>query len=103
MRSIMQSDRELCYLCGKPEYWNSNGMYEKLEEHHVFSGPNRKLSEKYGLKVYLHGITCHREGADSAHKNKIVRKALQAAGQKSYESVHGSREDFVKIFGKNYV
>lgn len=104
MRSIMQQNKEICYLCGKGPYWTDNKIIDSLEEHHVFEGnPKRKLSEKYGLKVYLHGIKCHREGKDSVHKNRAVRMALQAHAQQCFEQVHGTREDFMKIFGKNYL
>ena len=103
MESILQKDKKRCFLCGEPEYWNDNGMPERLEEHHVFGGSNRKHSEKYGLKVYLHGEKCHRNGKGSAHKNKAVRLALQAAAQKRFEEVHGSHEEFMRIFGKNFL
>lgn len=103
MRSIMQDDMSVCYLCGKGPYWNKNGVYERLEEHHVFNGnPDRKLSEKYGLKVYLHGAECHRDGASSVHKNKAIKEKLQAEGQAAFERVHGKREDFYRIFRKYY-
>ena len=35
-----------CFLCGKTGW---------LEEHHVYPGPFRDKSEKYGLKVGLCG------------------------------------------------
>lgn len=103
MESIMQQDRGTCYLCGKPPYWTKNGIYNGLEAHHVFGGANRKNSEKYGLKVYLHGSSCHRDGKDSAHQSKATRMMLQAIAQKRFEKTHGGREEFVEIFGKNYL
>lgn len=103
MTSIMQEDKEKCFLCGGTAEW-SGAVLDTLEEHHIFSGnPGRKHSEKYGLKVYLHGIKCHREGRDAVHRNKAVRLALQAAGQKKFEEVHGTREEFIKTFGRNYL
>lgn len=75
-----------------------------METHHVFEGnPNRNISEKYGLKVHICGIRCHREGEYSAHKNKEVRKRLEKEAQREFERVHGTREDFIRIFGKNYL
>ena len=45
--SIVQSEKE-CWFCG---------ARARLEEHHIFAGTaNRRISEKYGLKVWL----CHR-------------------------------------------
>ena len=101
MQSIMQDGKEVCYLCGEGPYW-TGAVIDRLEEHHVFGGANRKASEKYGLKVYLHGIKCHREGKDSAHQNKATRMMLQALAQKRFEELH-SRGEFVKIFGNNYL
>lgn len=44
MKSILQTERE-CYLSGRTDW---------LEEHHIFYGQGRrKLSEQYGLKVWL--------------------------------------------------
>jgi hypothetical protein len=44
MKSIMQRDIEHCYICGG----------RATEEHHcIYGTANRKLSEKYGLKVYM--------------------------------------------------
>lgn len=104
MRSIMQEDPDICYLCGKPAGATPQGYMDRLEWHHVFEGnPDRKLSERYGLKVRLHGITCHREGPGSVHKNRRVYLAVMAAGQKAFEQEHGTREDFVRIFRKNYL
>ena len=104
MKSIMQEDDELCYLCGRPAGATQFGGMDSLEWHHVFEGnPDRKLSEKYGLKVRLHALTCHREGTESVHRNRRVYMELMAAGQKAFEERHGSREDFMRIFRKNYL
>jgi len=101
LRSIMQQGHnwDFCYLCGR----NHTGDPFGLETHHVFGGANRKLSEKYGLKVHLCGERCHRNGLESVHKNNQVNLSLKAAGQKAFESQHGTHEDFMRIFGKNYI
>lgn len=104
MRSIMQQDRGVCYLCGQGPYLTENGIPDRLEEHHVFGGnPGRKLSTRYGLTVCLHGIKCHREGKDSVHKNRETREKLQREGQERFEEVHGTRKEFMDIFGRNYL
>ena len=87
-KSIMQMDWDTCYLCGR---------------NHVFGGANRKFSEKYGLKIHICGERCHRNGKDAVHKNKTVDMAIKAAGQKIFESECGSHDDFMRIFGKNYI
>lgn len=100
MRSIMQNDMTRCYLCGKTEA----ELHERLEEHHVIFGQGRrKLSEQYGLKIYLHGETCHRNGKEAPHRNRLVRRTMEAAAQSAFEKEWGSREEFMRIFGKNYL
>lgn len=67
MRSIMQEDPEVCYLCGKPSGATPQGGMDCLEWHQIFEGnPDRKLSVKYGLKIRLHALTCHREAPNMA-------------------------------------
>lgn len=98
MKSIIQQDKSRCLLCGM----SANGDY--LEEHHVYGGANRKLSEKYGLKVYLHGCRCHRLGKESVHQNAEVNKRLKAFAQgKAMAKYEWNKEDFIKIFGKSYI
>lgn len=100
MISIMhRKDDGTCYLC-----MMLNSDYQRrsnLEEHHVFMGPNKKLSEKYGIKVYL----CHEHhtgGPDAVHVNYKTCRELQRRGQQAFmETWPGI--DFVKIFGKNYL
>ena len=43
MKSILQTEKR-SYLSGDTRW---------LEKHHIFGGANRKLSEKYGLWVWL--------------------------------------------------
>lgn len=95
MKSIIQTDRNTCYLCGR------NSSFEPLDEHHVYAGANRKLSERYGLKVYLHHWTCHLNGV---HKDGVLADRLKAdVQQKAMEHYGWSKEQFIEIFGKSYV
>lgn len=99
-KSIMQSEDveyPTCYLCER------NGNGDPLEEHHIFEGHGlRPLSEKYGLKVKLCSHRCHKYGARAVHQNIEVRRALQAKAQEVFE-IHYPDEDFLLIFGKNYL
>jgi len=72
-----------------------------LHKHHIFGGPNRKLSEQYGLYVYL--IPEYHTGAKGVHFNREFDLQLKREGQRKFERLHGSREDFRRIFGKNYL
>lgn len=91
-------DNRRCWLCGR------NGATDPLERHHVFGGANRRKSEKYGLVVWLCGNECHRLGPESAHRNKTTMQILHRYGQKKAMREQGwTKEDFVRVFGKNYV
>lgn len=97
--SVIQPDKSYCFLCGSR---TGHGL-DALEEHHCMEGHGKRaMSEKYGLKVYLCGSTCHREGPDSAHKNKEIKDMLHRLAQQKFEESH-SREEFVAVFGKNYL
>lgn len=87
-----------CFLCGR------NGNGDRLERHHIFGAAKRPLSEKYGLIVYLCGNRCHRNGEYSAEQNAEVAKYLHQYGQrKAMEDNNWTTEEFIKVFGKNYL
>lgn len=93
-KSILQEDDEVCFLCGG---WGA------CEWHHIFGGANRKLSEKYGLKVRLHHH-CHNEPPQGVHFNKEVMNELRRLGQQKAMECYGWDVDkFRSIFGKSYL
>ena len=100
-KSIIQEDREHCYLCGR----NARADFCGLEEHHCYEGyGKREISEQYGLKVYICGDRCHRNGKYSVHKNAEVARALKAKVQEiAMKHYEWSIEDFISIIGKNYL
>lgn len=81
-----------CFLCGKGG---------NLEKHHIFGGANRKNSEKYGLVVKL-CHNCHNEPPNGVHYNYEQMAKLRALGQMKFEETH-THEQFMKIFGRNYL
>lgn len=93
MKSILQENKE-CYICETTNW---------LEEHHVFGGANRKLSEKYGLKIYL----CHRhhnEPPDGIHFDTWLMNRVRQDSQKKFmEHYNKTADEFRQIFGKNYI
>ena len=91
-------DEQRCFLCGR------NGVGDPLEIHHVFSGPLRGKSEKYGLVVPLCGNRCHRNGKESAHKSRETQLLLkQWAQRKAMEENGWTMEDWHREFGKSYI
>lgn len=101
MRSIIQSKKE-CYLCRYLYGVSMELSPDGLEIHHVFFGHKwRKLSDKYGLTVYL----CaghHRLQPLSAHQSKATADLLKAKGQEAFEKKYG-HEKFMQVFEKNYL
>lgn len=97
--SILQSyDNRCCFLCSLEGNYQE---YEVLQEHHIFGGPNRDLSEAYGLKVRL--CLLHHMFSDvSAHGNRETADQLHQLGQEAFEQTH-TREEFMKLFGRNYL
>ena len=89
-KSIIQKE-QCCYLCGTTLL---------LEEHHIFRGPNRKVSERLGLKVWL--CKEHHTGQTGVHNNQGLNGYLQKLAQRKYEETH-TREEFMQEIGKNYL
>mgnify|MGYP006912864981 CR=1 FL=1 len=90
-KSILSTERK-CYLCGSQQM---------IEEHHIYSGALRKISEKHGFKVYLCHY-CHNEPPNGVHFCKERNLLLKRQCQREYEKTH-SRADFIRIIGRNYL
>lgn len=87
-----------CWLCGR------NGSGDRLHRHHIFGGPNRWKSEKYGLVVWLCGERCHEYGEYAVHQNAETMKLLHQYGQRKAMEENGwTEEKFIEVFGKNYL
>ena len=91
MGSIMQSEKE-CYITGRKD---------NLHKHHIFGGPNRRLSEKYGLYVWLIP-ELHNMSDKGVHFNKPFDVLLKRMGQIEFEYTY-NHIMFMKIFGRNYL
>lgn len=97
MKSVVQSDEQTCFLCGR----NANADYFGLDTHHVYGGQNRKKSDAYGLTVRLCHHTCHLHGV---HADAGLARQLKANVQQIAMNHYGwSVDDFRRIFGKNYL
>ncbi|MCM1190650.1 MAG: hypothetical protein NC541_15325 [bacterium] len=100
-KSILHDKQEgTCYLCKKlhQDYGRRTG----LEEHHVLMGNQyRKLSEHYGLKVYL-CVPHHRTGPEAVHTNIQISRLLQQEAQKAFEAKY-SHEKWMGEVGRNFL
>lgn len=84
---------DMCVVCGDPFH---------LERHHIFHGfGRRKKSEEYGYVIPL----CHKHhtGREGIHFKRDLDLAWMQAAQRHFEEHYGSREDFIKEFGKSWI
>ena len=91
-KSILQEEKE-CYECGAKT---------NLNEHHIYFGGNRKVSEKNGFKVWLCG-NHHNQSNDGVHcGNRRLDLKLKQDCQRKYEETH-TRQEFMSLIGRNYL
>lgn len=89
-KSVFADDeKDICYLCG---------CFGHMEEHHIFGGPCRSISDKYGLVVHLCSA-CHRK----LHDHGEGKQFLHELGQQYFEENIGTREQFIKEFIRSYL
>jgi len=91
LNSILQTEKE-CFVCRTTL---------NLHCHHVFEGANRHWSEQYGMKVWLCAHH-HNMSDDGVHNNPKFNLSLKRYAQRRFEEKY-SHEEFMKIFGKNYL
>lgn len=87
--SVFSNDTERCYLCGSTY---------KLTWHEIYSGKNRQNSMRYGLCLRL-CLNCHSKEQEDSQFNDYWHKQ----GQLYWEENIGSREEFIKVFKRNYL
>lgn len=91
MKSILQTEKE-CFITKSTV---------GLHKHHLYPAANRKLSERYGLWVYLRW-DWHNGKDYGVHYNRELDLWLKQIGQSEFERQH-TREEFTGIFGRNYL
>lgn len=87
-KSVFTNDLTKCILCGKP----------KEELHEIFAGRNRLNSMRYNFVLPL-CHSCHSINQNNSQFNEFWHKKAQLY----YEQYLGSRNEFISIFGRNYL
>ncbi len=87
--SVFSNDTERCYLCGSTY---------KLTWHEIYAGKNRQNSMRYGLCLRL-CLNCHSKEQEDSQFNDYWHKQ----GQLYWEEFIGTREEFIKVFKRNYL
>lgn len=91
-KSIIQQGDPRCFICGR---------VTGLQLHHVMSGTaNRKLSDQYGLTVWL--CMDHHTGPDGVHLNRQRGNSLKRLAQIAFEARH-SHDEWMEVFKKSYL
>jgi hypothetical protein len=88
-----------CYLCAKLD--RDYGAKPLQEHHAIFGNGRRKLSEKYGLKVYL-CLYHHTAGPRAVHNNNDMARIVQRDAQRAFQARYPNLS-FLQIFGMNYL
>ena len=86
--SVFTEDLEHCVICKR----------KKDHLHEIFFGSNRKKSMQYGFVIPL----CHECHAEM-HRNKEWQEYWHVKGQEYWEEFIGTREEFIRVFGKSYL
>ena len=97
---IAGGNEKRCWICEKLGYETTRN----LEKHHIIYGRGRRdLSEHWGLHVKL----CYIHHGDSKHGvhrgNTEWNRILKETAQRAFEEQKGTREEFIRIFGENYL
>ena len=83
---------DTCVMCGSPN----------VEMHHVIYGTaNRRISDEYGYVIPL--CREHHTGKYGIHHDKILDLRWKQEAQRDFERRHGTREDFIKVFGRSFL
>lgn len=85
--SIITKDLEQCYLCKN----------KKEDLHELIEGKNRQVSMKYGLVIPI-CRKCH----EIVTNDKTLQDKLHKVAQKEFKK-HYKTENFIQIFGRNYL
>ena len=56
----------------------------------------------YGLTIKLCNYH-HQDHKNGVHHNAEFMQELHEVGQRAFEKKHGTRADFIRIFGRNYL
>ena len=98
-KSILHQKDGTCYLCMMLE--NNYRIHPVVQEHHIYIGALRPISEAEGFKVYL-CLRHHLDGPEAVHNNYRNMRFLQEECQKFYERTH-SRQQFRNLIGKSFL
>ena len=90
--SVLTDDLEHCILTGSPI----------IHIHHVFGGPNRRLSEADGFIIPLRP-DLHNMSDNGIHFNKELDLHFKRLCQEYFEAHMGTRKEFIEKYGRSWL
>lgn len=94
--SAFTEDMDHCYFTGS----------NTVERHHVFygmGGDKKKPCELYGYVIPLRP-DLHPNGVRATeYARSVIDLQLKQMCQRDFETKHGSRQEFIRIFGRSYL
>lgn len=93
-------ERKKCWFCGSTQ---------NLQLHHIYNGVAfRKISDGFEYKGTKYKATCylclnHHTGQEGVHSHPDKLRELKKECQLWLENNNMSRDDFIRVFGRNYV
>lgn len=92
--SAFTDNMDACFITGR----------YGVERHHIIgkTSHNKRLCEKYGYIVPLIP-RLHPNGAWADAEGRALDIPLKQMAQRHYEEHYGTREDFIREFGKSYL
>ena len=91
IKSAIVENMDLCLICKRP----------RQQIHHVFGKYNRAKSDFYHYLVPL--CEEHHTGCHGVHSNHQMDFHFKQMAQRHFEKTHGTREDFIRVFGKSWL
>lgn len=89
--SVMTDNMDECIICHRP----------REQVHHIFTAYNRGKADKYGYIIPL--CAEHHTGNAGIHNNRSMDIYWRQKAQMHYETYLGTREEFIKEFGKSWI
>lgn len=94
--SIFTKDMDHCFYTGS----------NVVERHHVFygmGGEKKKPCEEYGYVIPLRPDLHPNGVCATEYARTVLDLHLKQECQRDFESKHGTREEFMEIFGRSYL
>lgn len=100
MKAIAKGGHPESLLCPVKECYVT-GSRINLHKHHVFGGPLRKKSEKWGCWVWLRA-DYHNMSEHGVHFDRQLDLRIKRDCQAAFEALYG-HETYMREFGKNHL